>query len=132
MEGTASATALAGGLRPLGQRVFSPPSVKGWEGGRTWINANTILGRANLVRQLIDAKTTRFNGGSLAEYLDSQGLKSPGELVDWLEELLLAVPLPSHARSELIALRRRSGADPAQRAADVIHALAATPEFHLA
>jgi hypothetical protein len=37
----------------LGQRVFQPPNVKGWDGGRTWINPSTLLQRQNLLRYLL-------------------------------------------------------------------------------
>ncbi len=40
--------ALARALRGLGQDLFYPPNVKGWEGNRTWINANSLLIRTNL------------------------------------------------------------------------------------
>ena len=39
-----------------GQRLFFPPTVKGWDGGRTWINAATIFNRANLVGALLSGK----------------------------------------------------------------------------
>ncbi len=32
----------------LGQNLFFPPNVKGWDGNRAWINANTLLLRYNL------------------------------------------------------------------------------------
>jgi uncharacterized protein (DUF1800 family) len=32
----------------LGQDLFYPPNVKGWDGGRAWINANSLLIRYNL------------------------------------------------------------------------------------
>ncbi|CAN5454151.1 hypothetical protein BH09SUM1_BH09SUM1_06700 [soil metagenome] len=35
-------------MRGLGQDLFYPPNVKGWEGNRTWINTNTILTRYNI------------------------------------------------------------------------------------
>ncbi len=35
-------------LRSLGQMPFLPPNVKGWDGGRAWINASTLLLRYNL------------------------------------------------------------------------------------
>ncbi len=40
--------ALTRAMRGLGQDLFYPPNVKGWEGNRTWINANTLLIRTNL------------------------------------------------------------------------------------
>lgn len=39
----------------LGQNLFHPPNVKGWDGGRAWINANTLLTRYNLPVTLASA-----------------------------------------------------------------------------
>jgi len=42
---------LAGGQ--LGQRLFDPPSVKGWEGGRAWVTTSTFLQRGNFAGMLL-------------------------------------------------------------------------------
>jgi uncharacterized protein (DUF1800 family) len=34
-------------LRSLGQELFDPPSVKGWDGGPSWITASNLLNRYN-------------------------------------------------------------------------------------
>ncbi len=39
----------------LGQDLLAPPNVKGWDGGRAWINANTLLDRYNAPKELIHA-----------------------------------------------------------------------------
>jgi len=39
-------------MRLLGQELFNPTNVAGWFGGRSWINAATLLGRFNLVGQI--------------------------------------------------------------------------------
>lgn len=39
-------------LESLGQNVFHPPSVKGWDGGQTWLNGQTLLARQNLALDL--------------------------------------------------------------------------------
>ena len=36
----------------MGQSLFRPPSVKGWDGGRAWINAGTWLARHNALTGL--------------------------------------------------------------------------------
>lgn len=41
------AIALADGVSQMGQRLLEPASVKGWDGGRSWINATTMLVRMN-------------------------------------------------------------------------------------
>ena len=34
-------------LRGLGQDIFAPPNVKGWDGGLAWVTTNNLLGRYN-------------------------------------------------------------------------------------
>ncbi|MGH8719346.1 MAG: DUF1800 domain-containing protein [Burkholderiales bacterium] len=46
--------ALAGAY--LGQNIFSPPNVKGWPGGETWINSNTLLARKATLARLFRAE----------------------------------------------------------------------------
>ncbi len=46
-------------MRQLGQELFYPPNVKGWDGGRAWINANALLYRYNLPGMLIAPRATR-------------------------------------------------------------------------
>jgi uncharacterized protein (DUF1800 family) len=36
-----------------GQKLFDPPSVKGWNGGRAWLNSNTTLMRLNWTAELL-------------------------------------------------------------------------------
>lgn len=43
---------LAGALQQLGQVLFRPPNVAGWEGGRAWINTSTLLARYNIAGAL--------------------------------------------------------------------------------
>jgi uncharacterized protein (DUF1800 family) len=44
-------------LRGLGQELFNPPNVRGWEGGVAWINTNTLLLRHNLALLLVTGQT---------------------------------------------------------------------------
>lgn len=43
-----------GALRQMGQMPFNPPNVRGWVGGRTWINSATLATRRALVRSLLN------------------------------------------------------------------------------
>jgi uncharacterized protein (DUF1800 family) len=36
----------------MGQNLFSPPNVKGWPGGESWINSNTLLARKQFLDRL--------------------------------------------------------------------------------
>src|SRR5215469_15662756 len=39
--------------RQLGQTPFYPPNVKGWDGGKSWINTATLAYRYDLARELV-------------------------------------------------------------------------------
>lgn len=53
-------TALASALEGLGQRLFYPPSVAGWDMGRAWLNGQTFLLRQNLALALTSTTDDRF------------------------------------------------------------------------
>lgn len=40
----------------MGQNIFYPPSVKGWDGGRSWINTSTMFARQNIMCFLLTGK----------------------------------------------------------------------------
>ena len=60
LEGQVGAIPLADALEGLGQRLLSPPSVKGWPGGTVWINSTTLLLRHNLALDLTSTQDNRF------------------------------------------------------------------------
>lgn len=129
LEGTTNSFELAESLQQLGQGLLYPPSVKGWDGGRTWINSSTLLGRSNLVRDLITHEKTRFGRTSLKQYLASQKVTQPRAIIDHLEERLFAVAIPEAAKDRIARLMA-----PASDKAIVkgLHALCTLPEFQIA
>jgi hypothetical protein len=131
LDATANLRLLVEQLRELGQLPLYPPNVKGWNGGREWINASTILGRANLARQLIESPTTQFGGASLGDYLAKWDLKTPEQIVQGWSELLLAVEMPGDLREQLVA-RLNGGANREAALRQTLHLLASLPEFQLA
>jgi uncharacterized protein (DUF1800 family) len=44
---------LPGVLARMGQEPINPPTVKGWDGGPSWINTSTMLARFNFVNSLL-------------------------------------------------------------------------------
>jgi len=88
----------------LGQSIFEPPTVKGWEGGRLWINSASLLQRNNFAMALLEGKM-----GSMAE---------PSKKATHYRELLLA--------REVSGLREFEG-EP-QR---LVHLMMTLPEFQL-
>ena len=49
-------------LGQMGQLPFYPPTVAGWEGGPSWLNTNTVLGRYGFVQELV---------GKMTDYADN-------------------------------------------------------------
>lgn len=79
-------------LARMGQEPLNPPSVKGWDGGPTWINTSTLLARFNFVNGLVAQTAPGKNG-------------------------VAAVPAPNAAPDELV---RRVGMDPTRVAAVLV------------
>lgn len=48
-----TAPVLANAAAALGQSLLDPPNVKGWEGGRDWINTSTLLARYNACAAIV-------------------------------------------------------------------------------
>jgi uncharacterized protein (DUF1800 family) len=49
-----STLALADWCGRMGQDLFEPPNVGGWNGGRAWVGARSMITRANFVAALVD------------------------------------------------------------------------------
>ncbi len=62
-----------GMIRQLGQDLFAPPNVKGWDGGVTWITTNTLLTRYNDAQSLVEGTLPQLTPGDLAKKAGNQG-----------------------------------------------------------
>jgi uncharacterized protein (DUF1800 family) len=40
-------------LEQMGQSLFAPPNVKGWTGGKNWLNSATVLARQNFAQHML-------------------------------------------------------------------------------
>ncbi|WP_169976812.1 DUF1800 domain-containing protein [Tautonia rosea] len=61
---TVSTNDLAEACSRMGQRLFAPPSVAGWDSGPAWINTTTSLARSNTILQLMNDRR-RFDPEAL-------------------------------------------------------------------
>src|SRR5438876_224217 len=52
--------------RNLGQDLFAPPNVKGWDGGLSWITTNNLLARYNEAALLVQGDTSMLAGAMFA------------------------------------------------------------------
>ena len=101
-QGGIGTVELARTLEGLGQRLFFPPSVAGWDGGRAWLNGQTFLLRQNLALALTSTTDSRF-GRRLdpATLLRRHGENDDARRLGLLLDLFLQGDVPTAARERL-------------------------------
>lgn len=103
---------LARAAADMGQNLFLPPNVKGWDGNRAWINANSLLQRYNLPARLAAARAREAAAsmGEEAKELVKEHVKErlrdwPGdERRAWMEAFREADPLGKRDMLESIGI----------------------------
>ncbi|MFO0878670.1 MAG: DUF1800 domain-containing protein [Gemmataceae bacterium] len=143
LEGRIGTSALAQVLEQLGQNVFYPPSVKGWDGGQAWLNGQTLLFRQNLALAFSSTEDPRFGTRiDPAALARKYGKSGDEELVEFFVRLLLQGDIPPEVRQKLIAYMKKSHTTAvpvywtaedaaAQRVRSLCHLILALPQFQL-
>jgi uncharacterized protein (DUF1800 family) len=139
---------LARSIAALGQTLFAPPTVKGWDGGRSWVSAQWMVGRANLAMTMTALRggmaESRFTPRTLLER--GAGAATPEALVSAFADVLLDGDLPDDERAALlryVVRNDRSGGkdlpwNPKDeglvdaKARGVAHLIMTLPEYQLA
>lgn len=111
-------------MSDLGQNLFEPPTVKGWEGGRLWINSATLLQRANFAAQI--ASGEQFGKPTA---LKSQG--SNRKTIAHFVDLLVAGEISKSARQQLLAHLQDSQESSSARLAGLVQVIMTMPEYQL-
>ncbi len=109
-------------LAELGQDVFEPPTVKGWDGGRLWISSTTLIQRANFATALLKSNQL----GSL-----SFGRLQVENDVEWFVGLLLARDLEPETFAELRQFTNSQPGDAELRMRSLVQMIMQMPEFQL-
>ncbi len=90
-------------MAAMGQNLFNPPSVKGWDGGQSWIASDTMMERFNFAARIISQKFDYLEKySSPAQIAAEQGLTTVDETVDYFLSLLVDGDAPTSARARLI------------------------------
>lgn len=76
------ADTLGDAVAQMGQPLFEPPSVKGWDGHRAWLNSATMLVRLNMATATV--ALDGFEAGRLREQYD---LKSRDDVLRFAADL---------------------------------------------
>ncbi len=108
LEGRVGTTALGEALEGLGQNVFHPPSVKGWDGGTTWLNGQTLLFRQNLALALTSTEDVRFGRRTDPAALARRCHKTESQLVDFFLDLFLQGDVAPQTRARLVEYHEHS------------------------
>ncbi len=118
----------------LGQSLFAPPNVKGWEGGESWMTTSAMLLRGNLALAMVDGadaiKTDLFRRSSgelqggygreplvwkpdfeVGRLLETAAVETPEQAVDVLCDRFLSAPVSAEARAELVSYVKASCID---------------------
>jgi uncharacterized protein (DUF1800 family) len=137
-------------LRTLGQELFAPPNVKGWDGGLAWITTNNLLSRYNMSAYLVMGENPmlprpgkgkkpaprerRFRPGvatDVTKILSEEERSTKPKLVAALERRFIQGPLKDRQRKALVDYL--DGLDSLDEE-DILHAIRlvmSTPEFQL-
>src|SRR5262249_8442180 len=103
LEGRLGTLALALALEELGQNVFYPPSVKGWDGGPAWLNGQTLLFRQNLALALTSTEDNRYGRRTdPAALAKKHGKNKDAEIVNFFLRLFLQGDVPAESRDKLL------------------------------
>lgn len=123
----------------LGQNLFAPPSVKGWDGGTAWINSATLIRRSNTARLFAVAEPPLpiETSGSMdalawASVAPVDARKSADALQARLEKVFLAAPPDKATRHHLAGLLKTRAFpcdDDTVREAAIV--LLGSPEYQL-
>jgi uncharacterized protein (DUF1800 family) len=69
-------------MRQMGQILFAPPNVKGWDGGKTWISTSTLLFRYNFANYLINGDAIPPGALAASGRRAGPGFMRPGQLAE--------------------------------------------------
>jgi len=153
-----SALAAQNAMRQMGQTLFAPPNVKGWDGGKAWITTSTLLFRYNFANYLINgdeilpaaAMAARGKAGpgfrrtgrelekiqrdpiNVGKIAPVELRDKPEELVSLLTARIFSVPVADKERQTFIGyLEARKPDTSDQTVRGLIHLMMSTPQFQL-
>lgn len=123
----------------LGQNLFAPPSVKGWDGGTSWINSATLIRRSNTAKLFAVAAAPlpvetsgSMDAAAWAVVAPTETRNEAEALQQRLEQVFLAAPAGAVTRKRLAAVLDQSNfpcGDETVRDASMI--LLGSPEYQM-
>jgi uncharacterized protein (DUF1800 family) len=141
----------------LGQMLFMPPNVAGWDWGQAWINTNTLLTRYNLsgfitkgaeegasamaggrmklpgIGKIAGGMGRRWTGPDYDKIAPRDMREKPADLVDSLIFRFFQGPIPDKARGSFIeyAAAKKGVVFTNKEIAELCHLMLSTPYYQL-
>jgi Protein of unknown function (DUF1800) len=115
----------------MGQQLFEPPDVAGWDLGQAWFTSGAMLARMNFAAQLATNQKFQLRDAARAE------VKSPEGLVSWALDRMTAPSFAGDARNALLDYARAGGAwtgsdaQLATKASGLAHLIVGSGEYQL-
>jgi uncharacterized protein (DUF1800 family) len=146
-------------MRQMGQILFAPPNVKGWDGGKAWVSTSTLLFRYNFANYLINGDAmvpaiaaSKQKGGDLgfrrgpvradipprnpidvARIVPAELRDKPTELVAHLTTRLFQAPAPEKEHETFLQYLKAREPDTGDATIrGLLHLMMSTPQFQLA
>jgi uncharacterized protein (DUF1800 family) len=136
---------LAAACNFMGQELLNPPSVKGWDGGLSWINTGLLMERVNFGAQQVGDPTrpgVQRLVGRLAETAGEGGTCTPEAAIDAALAFMGPLRAAPATRQVLAEHVRRDGdlrfdtaaerQTSAERVAELLQLVAASREYQMA
>jgi uncharacterized protein (DUF1800 family) len=121
-------------LSNMGQILYEPPDVSGWDLGQSWFSTSAMLARMNFASAL--AANQKFKLTTSVKAANAS--KTPEALLAYVLDALVSAPLDTSVTTELSNYLHATGAwtgSDAQLQAKtpgLVHLIAGSPEYQLA
>ena len=118
-------------LITMGQQLFEPPDVAGWDLGQAWFTSGAMLARMNFAAQLATNQKFALRDAAKSE------VHSPENLVSWSMDRMTAATFPGDSYNALIDYARAGGAwtgsdtQIAAKASGLAHLIVGSGEYQL-
>lgn len=131
-------------LRNMGQDLFAPPTVKGWDGGAAWLTSALVLERVNFAMTLAHARSVEDGSRILPDTVcQKRALDTPDKVLAHYVFLCLQDAVPEETRKSLRDYLAKNDGDKERpwtndyrsfnsKVRGLIHMLMASPEYQLA
>jgi len=132
LRARASWQAVAAATADMGQALFAPPSVKGWDGDRAWINSRTLLERARFAAAAAYGEKPLAASVGWGSLVSGRDRDDPQRLVAELGRRLLERRASADTAQRLVRFATSGDAGTGEaRIRRVAHLLLTAPEAQL-